>query len=134
VADCYSIEHFKKTYAHCLEPVEGMQHWPASDNPKPIAPGYVKLPGRPKKERRKERHEKPKATKLSKVGTVSKCSWCKCTTHNKRTCAEYKAHLAVQGGGGQANPSLHAHANSTPLITPVNPTQRAPSRKNNMVS
>jgi hypothetical protein len=86
---------------------------------KHIAPGlcaqsrassaHIKLPGRPKKERSREGHEKPKATKLSKVGTKSKCNWCKGTTHNKRRCTEYKAHLAAQGGGaGQDNPPLKA--------------------------
>lgn len=77
VADCYRIDEFKRIYAHCLEPCEGMTSWPVSDWPRLLAPGYVKLPGRPKKERTREGHEKPKATKISRVGTVGRCRICK---------------------------------------------------------
>ncbi|XBI51600.1 hypothetical protein VPH35_034088 [Triticum aestivum] len=86
VASCYSVEAFKRTYAHCLQPVEGPQGWPESDEPKPLAPGYVKMPGKPWKERKREGTEKPKATKVSRVGTVIRCRKCKCTGHNKTTC------------------------------------------------
>uniref|UniRef100_A0A8R7Q3N5 SWIM-type domain-containing protein n=1 Tax=Triticum urartu TaxID=4572 RepID=A0A8R7Q3N5_TRIUA len=86
VASCYSVEAFKKTYAYYLQPVEGPQGWPESDKPKPLAPGYVKMPGRPRKERKREGTEKPKATKVSRVGTLIRCRKCKCTGHNKTTC------------------------------------------------
>ena len=47
-----------------------MQSWPESDLPPLKAPGYVRMPGRPKKERKREPQEQPKAKRLSKVGTV----------------------------------------------------------------
>jgi len=53
---------------------------------KPRAPKYVKLPGRPKKERMREPHEKPKKKIISKTGTVIRCTKCKQTGHNKSTC------------------------------------------------
>ena len=67
VADCYSVHHFNQTYSHCLNPVEGMNSWPASDREPLRAPGYVKMPGRPKTERRREPTEVRKATKMSKL-------------------------------------------------------------------
>lgn len=75
---CYSIEVFKKIYDHCLQPVEGEEMWPVSENPRPQAPRYVKMPGRPKKNaRRREETEKPKPSKkMSKHGTVIVCSLC----------------------------------------------------------
>lgn len=82
------------TYEHCLEPVEGIHSWPVSKRPKPAAPSYVKMPGRPKKERRREPHEKPKATRVSKVGTIIMCRRCKGIGHNKTTCAKRNASIA----------------------------------------
>nr|ABA98502.1 transposon protein, putative, Mutator sub-class [Oryza sativa Japonica Group] len=87
IASCYSVKAFMSTYEHCLEPVEGIHSWPVSKRPKPAAPPYVKMPGRPKKERRREPHEKPKATRVSKVGTIIRCRRCKGIGHNKTTCA-----------------------------------------------
>jgi hypothetical protein len=46
---CYSVEVFKRIYDHCLQPVEGEEMWPISPKPRPQAPGYVRMPGRPKK-------------------------------------------------------------------------------------
>ena len=78
---------FKKTYAYCLQPVDGMASWPISPRPRPVAPGYVKMPGRPKTQRNKEKGEKKVSkTKLPKTGTVIRCSKCKGTGHNKTTC------------------------------------------------
>ena len=48
IADCYTVENFRKTYMYCLEPVEGQESWPISDRQKLKAPGYIKMPGRPK--------------------------------------------------------------------------------------
>jgi hypothetical protein len=84
---CYSVEVFKSIYAHCLQPVEGEEMWPISTNPRPVAPGYVRMPGRPKKnDRKREEHEKPKGKKMSKHGTIIKCSICGNSGHNKSGC------------------------------------------------
>lgn len=64
-----------------------MESWPTSDRPRPKAPGYVRMPGRPsKKEMRRELHEKPKATRVSRVGSVMTCRLCKLPGHNKASC------------------------------------------------
>jgi len=97
IADCFRVEHFKNTYAHCLEPLEGIEGWPISDRPKLRAPGYIKMPGRPKKERTREPTEKPKATKMSRVGTVIRCGKCKGTGHNASTCGR-RTDSAQSGG------------------------------------
>ncbi|KAL6654545.1 hypothetical protein ACP70R_008010 [Stipagrostis hirtigluma subsp. patula] len=86
IADCYSVDLYNKIYDHCMMPMEGMQQWAPTDHPKPGPPAYVKMPGRPRKERRREPGETKKGTKLSKVGTITKCSRCKGTNHNVRTC------------------------------------------------
>jgi hypothetical protein len=87
IDNCYSIEQFKKIYEHCLEPVEGEEMWPVSANPRPQAPGYVRMPGRPKKNhRRREVGEAPRGKKLSKHGVQIKCGLCGKTGHNKSGC------------------------------------------------
>lgn len=67
-------------------PLEGMTSWPESDRPPLKAPGYVRMPGRPKKERRREPTEQPKGVRMSKVGTVIRCGKCKGIGHNRSTC------------------------------------------------
>jgi hypothetical protein len=87
IAPCYSIDVFKKIYEHCLQPVEGEEMWPISEKPRPQAPGYVRMPGRPKKNnRRREEQEKPKTKKMSKHGIVIVCSLCGNPGHNKSGC------------------------------------------------
>jgi hypothetical protein len=86
VATCYTIEAFRSTYNHCLQPVEGMTNWPVSDRPVLKASGYVRMPGRPRKERKRDPTEKPKGTKMSKKGTVIRCRKCKQVGHNRSTC------------------------------------------------
>ncbi|EEE63217.1 hypothetical protein OsJ_18027 [Oryza sativa Japonica Group] len=98
------IYSFKKTYSCCLEPVEGMESWPTSDRPRPKAPGYVRMPGRPsKKEMRRELHEKPKATRVSRVGSVMTCRLCKLLGHNKASCHKRRQQQQgnVQAQGSQ---------------------------------
>jgi hypothetical protein len=108
IAPCYSTESFKKTYAHCLQPVEGMTSWPVSDREKLKAPGYVRMPGRPKTERRREATEPPKGSRMSKVGTVIRCTKCKQTGHNRTSCDKRNAASAgnptagSQAAGSQA--------------------------------
>ena len=84
---CYSVEQFKKIYEHCLEPVEGEERWPVSQNPRPQAPGYVSMPGRPRKnDRRREEGEAPKGKKMSRNGIKITCSMCGNKGHNKSGC------------------------------------------------
>ena len=80
---CYSVEQFKKIYEHCLEPVEGEERWPISQNPRPQAPGYVSMPGRPRKnDRRREEgvhssdHETE--TRVRTIGNISNTDQMNC--------------------------------------------------------
>uniref|UniRef100_A0A8R7R5Z4 SWIM-type domain-containing protein n=1 Tax=Triticum urartu TaxID=4572 RepID=A0A8R7R5Z4_TRIUA len=77
IAKCYHVKEFRKTYEHCLQPVEGMSAWPISDRPRPVAPGHIAMPGRKKKSRTKEPDEKPGSSRVSKAGTTIRCGKCK---------------------------------------------------------
>lgn len=100
IASCYNVDHFKSTYQHCLKPVEGIDAWPISQRPKPLAPRYVRMPGRPKKERKREITEKCKTTKTCKLGTIIRCSKCKGVGHNKSTCDSRQGVQSARNASG----------------------------------
>ncbi|WVZ55133.1 hypothetical protein U9M48_005836 [Paspalum notatum var. saurae] len=103
IADCYTVEKFMKIYGHCLEPVEGMHSWPILDRSKLRAPGYIKMPGRPKTERMREPHEKPKSKKMSRMRTVIRCSKCKGVGHNRASCGKNQSVNAVPDQSAQGS-------------------------------
>jgi hypothetical protein len=75
IADYSIVEQYNRTYDHFMMPMEGMHQWPV-DQLKPNPPAYVKMPGRPRKERRREPGESRKSIKLSKVGMKVTCNKC----------------------------------------------------------
>ena len=87
---CYHIDTFNKIYEHRLQPVEGEENWPVSRTPRPMAPGYVAMPGARKKltgnDRRREEGEEPKGKKLSKHGIQITCGSCGKKGHNRGSC------------------------------------------------
>jgi len=116
IADCYSVKNLRKTYMHCLEPVEGQDSWPTSDRPKLRAPGYIKMPSRPKTQRTREPHEKPKATKMFRVGTVIRCAKCKCTGHNSSSCDKRSA--TAPSGGAASGSATRGMSGTVPSAPP----------------
>jgi len=111
IASCYHVDKYKSTYEHCLLPVEGRAAWPTSDREKPLPPRYVKMPGRPKKERKRDEGEKkkPPKGKLLKKGTVIRCRKCKGIGHNRATC-ERRAAAATASASESANATTTASA------------------------
>ncbi|EEE63543.1 hypothetical protein OsJ_18359 [Oryza sativa Japonica Group] len=105
IAPCYYVDAFRSTYVHCLQPLEGMSAWPQDDREPLNAPGYIKMPGRPKTERRREKHEPPKPTKMPKYGTVIRCTRCKQVGHNKSSCSKHQSSGSGTVGSQQQNPS-----------------------------
>jgi alpha-galactosidase len=100
------VEEFNNTYNYCLLPVEGMQAWPELDRPPLQAPGYVRMPGRPKKERKREPSEKPKAPKISRVGTIIRCRKCKQIGHNRSTCDKRNGTTQTSDRSGNAQSNI----------------------------
>ena len=117
IADYYSVENLRKTYMHCLEPVESQDSWPTSDRPKLRAPGYNKMPGRHKTQRTREPHDKPKATNMmSRVGTVIRCAKCKGTGHNRSSFDKRSA--TAPSGGAASGSSTRSMSGTTPSAPP----------------
>ena len=88
IAPCYLISEYNKIYDHVLQPVEGKENWPVSENPKPHPPPQRVMPGRKKTKRRKEEGEEIKNGKLTKKGCRITCSLCGNFDHNKRKCLQ----------------------------------------------
>lgn len=123
IANCFRVEEFSKTYNHCLMPLEGMKSCPESDRTPLQPPGYIKMPGRPKKERKREPNEKPKAKRVSRVGTVIRCRKCKQVGHNRSTCEKrngisYTPVPSVNAHSTSAPANFSANANQTPSVNP----------------
>lgn len=113
----------KKTYAHCLQPVEGMTSWPDDPREPLNAPGYIQMPGRPKTERRREPNEPAKPTKASKFGTIMRCRSCKQPGHNSKGCHKHSG-----AGGSTSAPGNTVTANNN-LVLSSTPSSIAQSRK-----
>jgi hypothetical protein len=80
------------------------------DQRKPKPPAYVKMPGRPRKERRREQGESTKAKKLSKVRIKVTCSKCHKTGHNSRTCGKSKSKKrSIMEKGKEASSNILSH-------------------------
>jgi hypothetical protein len=96
-----------------------MHSWPISEREKPLAPPYVKMPGRPKKERKRESTEKPKPNRISRVGTVIRCTRCKGVGHNRTSCAKRN---------GMSTPAGPSKSAPVRMSTPVHPSKSATVR------
>jgi alpha-galactosidase len=98
-----------------------MSNWTVSDMPPLKAPGYVRMPGRPKKERTREPTEAPKGTRMSKIGTTIRCTKCKQTGHNRSTCERHAA--TASGSQSVGTPAVTpvggSHSAMTPHATPI---------------
>jgi hypothetical protein len=110
LANCYSIDDYRKIYDYCMQPVEGMHCWPMSDRPRPRAPNNMKMPRRPRTCRKREAHEKPKKShRMYKTGTKIRCSRCQCYGHNRSTCEKIN-------GQGQSTMAANQHESRTSAI------------------
>jgi hypothetical protein len=85
---CFSIDQYKATYQHVLQPVEHESVWPVSPNPRPLPPRVKKMPGRPQTKRRMDPSERVNSNhKSSRVGIQIRCGRCQGSGHNKKTCS-----------------------------------------------
>ncbi|XP_021722374.1 uncharacterized protein LOC110689850 [Chenopodium quinoa] len=111
----YTSEYFRKsTYANAysffLEPLNGPQEWPTSQNTI-IPPPLKKVNHRPKTKRNPSVGEVTEKGKLRKTGVAMNCSLCGVQGHNKTTC---KNTPRESNAGGIAH-----HQNKTqPRLTP----------------
>ncbi|XP_073360195.1 uncharacterized protein [Aegilops tauschii subsp. strangulata] len=121
VASCFSVENFKATYSHFLQPVDGMATWPESNRPRPVAPGYVKMPGRPRTERKKGKGEKPTAPKHRMGHNKTKCTAPKPSASSAPTARNSSAKPTTKGSSRPAT-----KASSRPTTKgPVQPSQES---------
>ncbi|KAM0921562.1 hypothetical protein ACQ4PT_006755 [Festuca glaucescens] len=95
VHPAYSVQRFRRAYAHNIMPCRDKSEWAVVDNcPQVAPPHYEKKVGRPKKNRRKQPEEKQSkkgGLVMSKHGVIIHCSHCGNPGHNKSGCSWYKA-------------------------------------------
>ncbi|XP_019194863.1 PREDICTED: uncharacterized protein LOC109188688 isoform X2 [Ipomoea nil] len=89
VADCYTIETYKKAYSGCIHPMAGPQEWPHTDREPPLPPLFNTKVGRPRKLRKKSAGEITKdGIHISRRTVTLHCSTCKLIGHNTRKCPQ----------------------------------------------
>ncbi|XP_052109654.1 uncharacterized protein LOC110275608 [Arachis duranensis] len=93
-----TMEAYRATYMHSLNPIPGEELWEKSEYNRPQAPKTRRMPGNFKKKRRKDADEEPSSSKKSKTATKLKriykeftCTYCGVKGHTKRSCAHRKA-------------------------------------------
>lgn len=117
VHDCYKVDTYLSTYNHLMNPINGRDMWPTTDNPILLPPDVQKRVGRPKKARRRgpEEPEPADPTKLGRKGIKMTCKLCNKVGHNRRTC-KTRAELTVNN------------------VSPIAPAQASAETTSNVVT
>lgn len=109
VHDSYKLKTWIEVYSHKVNPVNGPQFWKKFECATTLLPPKV-VPqiGRPSKKRKKSKGEieMVKDGKLTRKGKQVRCSICKMTGHNKRSCPANK-------GGTSQSSKVHAKGNKS---------------------
>ncbi|RYR73108.1 hypothetical protein Ahy_A02g007418 [Arachis hypogaea] len=93
-----TMEAYRETYKHSLNPIPGQDLWERSEQNRPHAPKMKRKPGPIIQKRRKDADEEPSSVKKSKTETKLKrkykeftCTYCGTRGHTKRSCSHRKA-------------------------------------------
>ena len=87
VSSSFTKEAFLRCYQYSINPVNGSDMWPDVPYDKPLPPKRRRLPGRPTVKRRRDAGEREMSSHtVTKRGTQIRCSICKVTGHNKKSC------------------------------------------------
>nr|GMD14287.1 uncharacterized protein LOC109172155 [Ipomoea batatas] len=110
--DCYSVEHYLRSYGPAILPIRAKELWHKTAMPPPLPPKYKPQPGRPKKKRKIDPIvEKPDQKKATKKGEVKKCRVCGMTGHNRTTCKGKRQQVQEQDCQGVPKPDSNVAAN-----------------------
>lgn len=93
VHKCYSVEVYNHVYSHSVPPMNGEELWKKTGYIPPLPPNFGKRKtGRPKKKRRQgageqeENNQRDGGQTMPRKSYKVKCSFCKETGHNKKSC------------------------------------------------
>nr|GLL45971.1 uncharacterized protein LOC109150412 [Ipomoea trifida] len=112
VHDCYTVEHYLRSYGPAILPIRAKELWHKTAMPPPLPPKYKPQPERPKKKRKIDPVvEKPDQKKATKKGEVKKCRVCGMTGHNRTTCKGKSQQVQEQDCQGVPEPDSNVAAN-----------------------
>ncbi|KAL8536482.1 hypothetical protein ACS0TY_011909 [Phlomoides rotata] len=112
--DCYNIETYKRVYAPAILPIAGQTEWAPTLFIPPMPPNFGKKLGRPSSSRftgigDTKNVKKGKVLKLKKRHIESKCTTCRTSGHNSRSCPQSenarrqkRKVTRIQGNGADA--------------------------------
>ncbi|GJU94352.1 hypothetical protein Tco_1319108 [Tanacetum coccineum] len=127
VHETYWLKTWEKMYSYKINPCNGPDMWPQSDNPITLTPPNYKPPiGRPPKKRRKSAVEiydgLVKKGRLSRVGKTVTCLKCRQQGHNKRSCKGQRQKGSASGS--QAPPQAPSQTTTQAFVqAPQSSTQ-----------
>ncbi|XP_063938645.1 uncharacterized protein LOC135148249 isoform X2 [Daucus carota subsp. sativus] len=105
ISKWFKKDMYIKLYSYTLEPMVGPEFWDDAPEPMPLPPN-VKVPtGRPKKRRSRKNDIPTDPTKLRRGGGTVRCSHCKATSHNARTCQAKKSDAMAKAVAEGRDPS-----------------------------
>jgi hypothetical protein len=125
VHPAYSVQRFRRAYAHNIMPCRDKLEWAIVHNcPKVAPPHYEKKVGRPKKnigKQSEEKQSKKGGIVLSKHGVIIHCSHCGNPGHNKSGFPWYKAGMPPKKQRRKKNSPLlnDSKEEDVPVITQV---------------
>ncbi|KAM5568400.1 hypothetical protein ABKV19_016119, partial [Rosa sericea] len=127
---CYLIKIYMAVYSNRVKPVNGMDLWIPSDEPKILPPQYNRQPGRPRTKRIKDASEKEsEGPKLGRVQKSLKCSNCGILGHNMKTCHR---HLPPKEKAAKRRKLNTGEASSTHTQTHAKGSKKQPKTKNEL--
>ncbi|XP_010554999.1 PREDICTED: uncharacterized protein LOC104824602 [Tarenaya hassleriana] len=123
---------WQATYQNNINPVNGEPLWQRSDKPPILVPDDRKMPGRPSKHsRRKDPHESPTKTgHMTRHGRLFRCSRCKQTGHNAKTCKNEPINMQGQSSTAASNSSNAASKRKQASISDNNTMSNAQTHAN----
>ncbi|XP_019058973.1 PREDICTED: uncharacterized protein LOC104821565 [Tarenaya hassleriana] len=112
----YLKSKWQATYANNIMPVNGEPLWQKSGRIPITVPKVQRMPGRPKKQNRvKDPHESPsKPGHITRHGRIFRCSICKQTGHNAKTCKSEPTHRPRISGEGASSSNASRSTNNAP--------------------
>ncbi|KAE8781929.1 hypothetical protein D1007_44667 [Hordeum vulgare] len=101
VHKCYSIDTYRKAYAHIIMPCKDAREWQSMFGKEIIPPKVKTKKGRKQKNRRKQPEEKEgrAGKKVGRGGAVIHCSHCGAAGHNIGGCKDFKLGLKPKKRG-----------------------------------
>jgi len=106
ISDCYTVDMLRKVYDPIVYHMPGEEQWTKTNNEHVDLPVVRIQLGRPQIVRTRGPYEPKNQYKMRKGGVAMRCSRCKATGHNVRTCPNIRREAINYRGSGRSEVNL----------------------------